>query len=271
MDKDDGKKEGLFKRLKNIEGKNEAQLKPIEDQGKKQIDAIKNINIGSKPLKTILFFSTLSENAKTLTDNIKQIDDWLDNAQLACTKTDGKTKYDFNKFTFLLKFNLKIYRDDLMLQETKHDKQELTILINKLNNNYNPKNETKIKEKDDTLKSAKNLLSVREEITRAFERGIFPYIDGFKVEKESDEESTLENEDIDTADTPDLGGEVSAAERRNQQGQGLKILTPNQMLSRLPISLVQLKAGNNCEKLKNEIRQLLYPLYRSNKTYKTTI
>ena len=36
-----------------------------------------------------------------------------------------------------------------------------------------------------------------------------------------------------------------------QQGQGLKILTPNQMLCRLPISLVQLKAGNNSEKLKN--------------------
>ena len=50
---------------------------------------------------------------------------------------------------------------------------------------------------------------------------------------------------------------------RQQLGQGLKILTPNQMLSRLPISLAQLKAGNNSEKLKNEIRQLLYSLYRS--------
>ena len=50
--------------------------------------------------------------------------------------------------------------------------------------------------------------------------------------------------------------------KQNQQkGQGLKILTPNQMLSRLPITLVQLKAGNNSEKLKNEIRQLLYSLY----------
>ena len=49
----------------------------------------------------------------------------------------------------------------------------------------------------------------------------------------------------------------------NQSGQGLKILAPSQMLSRLPISLAQLKAGNNSEKLKNEIRQLLYSLYRS--------
>ena len=48
-----------------------------------------------------------------------------------------------------------------------------------------------------------------------------------------------------------------------QLGLGLKILTPNQMLSRLPITLAQLKAGNNSEKLKNEIRQLLSCLYRS--------
>ena len=54
----------------------------------------------------------------------------------------------------------------------------------------------------------------------------------------------------------------------NQSGQGLKILTPNQMLSRLPISLAQLNAGNNSEKLKNEIRQLLYSLYRSKKLTK---
>ena len=57
--------------------------------------------------------------------------------------------------------------------------------------------------------------------------------------------------------------------RQNQEGQGLKILTPQQMLSRLPISFAQLKAGNNSEKLKNEIRQLLYSLYISKKLSKT--
>ena len=44
--------------------------------------------------------------------------------------------------------------------------------------------------------------------------------------------------------------------------KGLKILTPNQILGRLPITLAQLKAGNNSEKLENGIRQLLYSLYR---------
>ena len=52
---------------------------------------------------------------------------------------------------------------------------------------------------------------------------------------------------------------------RKQRGQGLKILTPNLVLSKLPILLAQLKEGNNSEKLKNEIRQLFYPLYRSKK------
>ena len=53
-----------------------------------------------------------------------------------------------------------------------------------------------------------------------------------------------------------------------QKEEGLKILTPNQMLDKLPITLTQLKAGNNSEKLKNEIRQLLYSLYRSKKLTK---
>ena len=54
----------------------------------------------------------------------------------------------------------------------------------------------------------------------------------------------------------------------NQLGQGFKILTPSQILSRLPISLAQLKAGNSSKKLKNEIRQLLYSLYRPKKLTK---
>ena len=58
---------------------------------------------------------------------------------------------------------------------------------------------------------------------------------------------------------------------KTQLGKGLKILTPDQMFSRLPIILAQLKAGNNPEKMKlvNEIRQLLYSLYHSRKLTKT--
>ena len=48
-----------------------------------------------------------------------------------------------------------------------------------------------------------------------------------------------------------------------KNGTGLKILTPKQMLKRLPIALAQLKAGNNSESLLNGIRQIVYSLYKS--------
>ena len=71
-------------------------------------------------------------------------------------------------------------------------------------------------------------------------------------------------EESETINMPKLEDDESA----EQSGQGLKILTPDQMLSRLPITLAQLKAGNNSEKLKNETTQFVYSLYRSKKLTK---
>ena len=68
---------------------------------------------------------------------------------------------------------------------------------------------------------------------------------------------------------PDLESEESAEQRKKQKVRGIKVLTPDQMLIRLPITLAQLKAGNNSKKLKNEIRQLLYSLCRSKQLTKT--
>ena len=62
--------------------------------------------------------------------------------------------------------------------------------------------------------------------------------------------------------------EILEFNEQNQLEEGLKLLTPNQMLSRLPIIFAQLNAENNSEKLKNEIRQLLHSLYRSKKLTK---
>ena len=66
----------------------------------------------------------------------------------------------------------------------------------------------------------------------------------------------------------DIAERILELDNKIQSEQGLKILTPNQMLSRLPITLAQLKAGNNSEKHKNEIRPLLYSFYRSKKLTK---
>ena len=82
--------------------------------------------------------------------------------------------------------------------------------------------------------------------------------------KDLKEEIKISEEEINT-EKPDkivkIVEDVLRFNKQKQEGQGIKILTPNQMLSRLSISLAQLKAGNNSEKLKNEIRQLLYSLY----------
>ena len=53
------------------------------------------------------------------------------------------------------------------------------------------------------------------------------------------------------------------SKQNETKGKGLKILTPKQMLQRLPIALAQVKAGNNSESLSNEIRQIVYSLYQS--------
>ena len=55
----------------------------------------------------------------------------------------------------------------------------------------------------------------------------------------------------------------------NKEGKGLKILSKQQMLSRLPILLAQIQAGDNQKKIKNETRQILYSLYRSKALTKT--
>ena len=85
-----------------------------------------------------------------------------------------------------------------------------------------------------------------------------------EIEDMSEEEKETKNPN----EIVDIVEKILNFNTQNQEGQGLKILTPNQMLSRLPISLAQLKAGNNSEKLKNEIGQILYSLYRSNKLTK---
>ena len=85
-----------------------------------------------------------------------------------------------------------------------------------------------------------------------------------KIENMREEEKEIEK----PSEIIDIVEKILEFNKQNQQGQGLKILTPDQMLSRLPITLAQLKAGNNSEKLKNEIRQLLYSLYRSKKLTK---
>ena len=82
-----------------------------------------------------------------------------------------------------------------------------------------------------------------------------------KIKEMSEDEKKIEKPDK----LLKIVKEIFEFNKQKQLGLGLKILTLNQMLSRLQITLAQLKAGNNSEKLQNEIRKLLYSLYRSKK------
>ena len=75
----------------------------------------------------------------------------------------------------------------------------------------------------------------------------------------SEEEIKIEKPD----EIVEIVREILKFNEQKQSGEGIEILTLNQMLSRLPISLAQLEAENISNKLKNEIRQLLYSLYCS--------
>ena len=68
---------------------------------------------------------------------------------------------------------------------------------------------------------------------------------------------------------PNNNVDLELLRNMNKEEKGLKILTNKQMLNRLSILLVQIQAGNNSIKLKNEIRQILYSLYRSKVLTKT--
>ena len=153
---EDDKKEGLFKRLKSIEGKSEVQLQAIKDQGEKQLKEIKIIN-RSPMLKESEGFKLSAEGKKISYEETKT-DKGLDTAELVCTKTYGKTKYGFNIFTSPLKFAEKISTVEFTSQEAKDDQAQLEILINKLDKEDNPKIKRKIDIKERGFKICRKIV-----------------------------------------------------------------------------------------------------------------
>ena len=119
------------------------------------------------------------------------------------------------------------------------------------------------------------LLKAREMAFKAFESGVFSRLEQSEQSDQStnhDKYTSLKlDNDLNTSSNA-LNNSFSS-DIQNQlftpikKGTGLKILTPKQLLQRLPIALAQLKAGNNSENLLNEIRQIVYSLYQSKKNY----
>ena len=90
-----------------------------------------------------------------------------------------------------IKFIEKIHNYEITLDEARNYQTELRILINKLNNDYNPRNLKKAKEKSNVLESARELLNGRKHIIGFFEKGAFPYKGNvFKTKEEKSEEES---------------------------------------------------------------------------------
>ena len=137
-----------------------------------------------------------NNEANKILSKFKKIDKTLDNADLVCTKTDNKTKYEFNCFSLPLKFIFieTIHNYEITIDEAINNQKGLNILINKLNNDYGPRNTEKLEEEKKVLESARKSKNARKYIIDLFEKGIFPYRGNvFKTKQEEEQEEKQKN------------------------------------------------------------------------------
>ena len=203
----------------------EKQRKTIEDQGEKQVDALKT---SYKKLPSIKDFVPTEKFNLEIINEIKRIEEIEKNVDRdkMVHKSTSKT-YDFRNFKTLRAYGNDIRNNVISLTAANLDQANLMARFYDFVKKTKPQDSEQKKLKSDVLDSVRALVKGREIMYNAFRSGIF-----HKLEK-------------------------------SQEGEGLKILTPNQMLKRLPIALAQVKAGNNSESLLNEVRQIVYSLYRS--------
>ena len=148
-------------------------------------------------------------------------------------KGTNKT-YDFRNFKTIRAFGNEIRNNVISLDTANIEQANLLSYVYDFTKKTRPRNLAQKRLRADVVDSVTSLVEGREMVINAFKSGIF---------------------------------QVSKEPQESQEGTGankmLKILTTNQMLKRLPIALAQVKAGNNSESLLNEIRQIIYSLYRS--------
>ena len=207
--------------------KNKQKLLKIKE--KKQVDASKT---SYKKLPSIKDFAPTEKFNLEIIAEIKRIEEIEKNVDRdkMVYKSTGKT-YDFRGFKTIRTYGNDIRNNVTSLSAANLEQVNLIARVLDFVKKTKPQDPEQKKLKSDVLNSVSALVKGRELMYNAFRSGIF-----HRLEK-------------------------------SQKGEGLKILTPNQMLKRLPIALAQVKAGNNSESLLNEIRQIVYSLYRSKKNY----
>ena len=211
----------------------EKQRKTIEDQGEKQVVALESLKDSDKKLPAIKDFIPMENLNPEIINEIKRIEEMEKKVDRNRMVYKGTNKtYDFRNFKTIRAFGNEIRNNIISLDTANIEQANLLSYINDFIKTK-PRDPEKRKLRVDVLvlDSVTGLVNGREKVLTAFKSGIF------QVSKES------------------------------QEGKGanemFKILTPNQILKRLPIALAQVKSGNNSENLLNEIRQIVYSLYRS--------
>ena len=211
----------------------EKQTKTIEDQGEKQIKAIQDNKqqlINNNDYKNKLLISKEREIFKDIynkrLDKIEELNNKIDYDNLKYVIERSGDEYRFNKIEDPITFLDNIKKGKIPLKEAKEQQQNYHNYLNTTRRgNKNARQKR-------TLANINILFNARDNAIKFIEDYSSMILEAKKLARE-------------------------------QEGTGLKILTPNQMLKRLPIALAQIKAGNNSESLLNEIRQIAYSLYRS--------
>ena len=185
LDKDEDKKEGLLKRLKNTEDKNEKQLKEIRNQ-------TENIQEVTDFVK-----KPLSLEAKKLIDKIRVIQKDVDYRKLKITG-GNKTEYDFSDYKAFKGLFRDLYYKRITIDDAEGQQEEFNAIIGVLDN-YTSKNDEYIEAKNKLLKNVNNLYTGREKIIEGFKNRIFPFDydeaweEQMRYEKEEEELNNIKN------------------------------------------------------------------------------
>ena len=218
----------------------EKQIKIIEDQGKKQVEALENLKDRKKQLVNAydyedkLSISKEGEIFKNIynkrLDKIEELTKNIDDNNLKFITTSRDIKTDFNKKYNPLNFLNKIKKSKITIEEAKESQKDFDHYFKRM------RKEKKTQEQEKTLANLNVLFNGRNDAIN--------FIEGYGS-------MILEAK------------RKAAEEPTEQDGTGLKILTLKKILQRLPMAHEQLKAGNNSKNLFNEIRQIVYSLYQS--------
>ena len=206
-------------------------------------------------------------NAENLYNKLYYIYKDKDNKEINSFNTKNKEKFDHTKirlsgYQYLSEEKQEEQEEQEQQKETKTDIDKFSKYIAKKETDINEELFRKYFGFQKPSEFFNSLINTNDiEKNNKLVVSIIGVLKNFKEEinKMSEQERKIEKPDK----IVEIVKEILKFNKQKQEGQGIKIITPNQMFSRLPISLAQLEAGNNSEKLKNEIRQLLYSLYRS--------